>query len=370
MRKRLVVGVPSLEEHGTIQVERVDDDYSNVVVGPMGESDCVATGYVCKRDTIVSVNLPFDEVTEAPRWFAYDTSQNATEGTCVGRKNAGYPTHDRAVKALVSEYVDRLEQEGLWVGDAGGDKTKAWGDDDIRACPYVTDDEYARYIRVDWDDAMAEPRNDTLPDKVSELMGDTHGLAVTRARVVASRLADLMGPAAPAWRRCGVNPTFSFHTELACDSYGNVSFDNGDPFRCITVGLGFCVYEDGVQGDGDDEDGERTRHKPGIPLHGSLEFDVYENAERPGDDPMQIVWCASVDGKWCRSNDGLLHNAMLDRNIYLKGSGAELHEEPGGPGEAEEIRRAVEDGFYPFLGIVSTSLIGRENEPAGERSED
>lgn len=102
--------VRRLVDAGEVLVEDAGDDYASVVVGPEGDTLCVATGHVIAAEAIVSVDLGANEATTALRWFAYDDTLVAAPGSRVGSDVVGYATMAEAILAVVSEYGKELSR--------------------------------------------------------------------------------------------------------------------------------------------------------------------------------------------------------------------------------------------------------------------
>lgn len=89
----------SLPKGVTLQNE--DDDYADVLLNLDEDDRCDEEGYVVIRsDTVMSVNVADDVVTEQPRWFAYDGQDPISDSIPVGRSNTGYPDRSSAILSL------------------------------------------------------------------------------------------------------------------------------------------------------------------------------------------------------------------------------------------------------------------------------
>lgn len=325
--------VKAMEEHGTIEVEHLYDDYANVVVGPCGDMEAVALGYVHTEDVTVRMDLTEDEPITQRRWLAYDVTDMPEPGSAVGRVNAGYPTEAEAIVALVREHEDDLESQGFWTGcDFRGEP---WDREEIDACPYIGDDDYAKCVRLGQDGTL--PTEEDVRQAISGLMRDRHPEATRRATVAGEELAKRLSEFMPSMSQYGIAPTVSIHASVSVDSYGDTRFYCGDPFQAISLGIHYAIYDNAAECDG---------HKSML-LRGLLELDVYEPSGMADDDLQHIVWVASVGGKWCATP------SIPELGLFIESDSSEITED-------RDIRSAVDNAFYRLASVTATSLLDRK----------
>lgn len=348
-------------DRGIVQVEPVGEDYANIVVGPIDETECIATGYVHIDEVVTSIDLDTEETETVGRWFAYDATDMPDPGSRVGREVAGYATAEEAVLAIVDEYGDQLRDRGFDVPPV--DETPVpWEDDDIAVCPYIGDDEFAVVIRVPlatrlpepdplpWDDGIphetprptdAEPTpQEAISDAIDRLMGDRHPEAVRRGKVAAERLGKRIGQFLPSLRSVGINAFMTVRADLARDSYGNTRFDEGDPFRSLDLGLSCSLYDDAFEA-------TEQRH---FVLHGRLEVSIYEPA--PGDHE-QIVFSTTCDGSKHAVTNGF--------GFFAEAGSSDISCD-------EDIEKATDAGILRLIATACSAAIDKGLTPVDRPS--
>lgn len=324
-----------LIERGILLIENEYPDYVGVTLGPDDEEGtCVALGYAHTEDVITSIDFDTDETTETVRWFAYDATEHGAPGTAVGRTNGGYGTREEAVMALVAEYEDELVAHGFPVDEGRATAHEAiartpWDTPEVKSCPYLDDDdEFPVVMRI-----PTKEHRDTLAEDVTKaidtLMGEWHPEASRRAKVAGKQLASRISQFFPVLWDKDVSPTIDIRAEVSVDSYGNTWLDDGDPFKSLDLRIYYAVHDDRYD----------RKDRRSVRTHGSLELDVYEPAD---DDPEQLVHVVVGSGRDCVATD------EMGMFVEAGSSGAESD---------EEITRTVDEVFFKFLALVTSSLL-------------
>lgn len=318
-------------DRGLALVEVVDDDYANVTVGPIGEAEAVAVGYVHTEGVVIAIDLDADEATEATRWFAYDVTGVPEPGAKVGRTVAGYATREEAVVALVEEHSAELAEHGFAVDE--DTEPLPWGRDEVAACPYLDDDEFAKVVRVPLDGTV-----DDLPaavsDAIDEIMGERHPEAARRGKLACVVLARRIGQFFPVLWDAGLAPVLSIRAGVAVDSYGSTWLEDGDPFQCLGISIFYAAYDDAYD-----------RHdRRNVRLHGSLEMDVYEPA--PGDHE-QVVYVVTGEGDERLSSDGL--SFFIESDSFAAACD-------------EDIEAAADSAFLKLMAVSASLALSCETK--------